>query len=87
LIGGAQSTFVVEYPCDKYCRIELELSGERGQTTVQQLRDKAEELHRREHAPESGEAEATPAAEPEPAGRAAPTVFLSAPGRGVDRRR
>lgn len=82
-------TFVVEYPCDRYCRIEVELSGERGQTTLQQMRDKAEELHRREHAPESGEADAPVAVEPEPepAGRAAPTVFLSAPGRGVDRRR
>jgi hypothetical protein len=77
---------VVEYPCDRFCRIEVDLTGERGQATLQQLRDKADDLHERAHAPESGEA-TTPVAEPDAPGRPAATVFLSAPGRGAARRR
>ncbi len=84
--AGPQAMLVVEYPCDRFCRIEVDLAGERNQTTLQQLRDKADELHQRVHEPEAGEA-APPVAEPEPSGRPAATVFLSAPGRGTDRRR
>ncbi|MEV8507062.1 hypothetical protein AB0368_19930 [Actinoplanes sp. NPDC051475] len=83
---GPQAMFVVEYPCDRFCRIEVDLSGERGQVTLQQLREKAEGLHQRVHEPELAEAEA-PAVEQEATGRPAATVFLSAPGRGTDRRR
>jgi hypothetical protein len=83
---GAQAMLVVEYPCDRFCRIEVDLSGERGQATVQQLREKADGLHQRAHEPEPGEA-AAPVADQEATGRPAATVFLSAPGRGGDRRR
>ena len=86
MIGGAQTMFIVEYPCDRFCRIEVDLSGERGQITLQQMREKADGLHQREHEPELGEA-AEPVVEPEAAGRPAATVFLSAPGRNADRRR
>lgn len=81
-----QATLVVEYPCDRFCRIEVDLSGERSQTTLQQMRKKADELHQRVHEPERAEA-ATPVEEQETKGRPAATVFLSAPGHGTDRRR
>ena len=83
---GSQATFVVEYPCDRFCRIEVELTGERGQVTLQQLWDKADGLHRRVHEPELAEA-SVPVVDEEVARRPAATVFRSAPGRGVDRRR
>ena len=83
---GPQATFVVEYPCDRFCRIEVDLSGERSQVTLQQMRDKADGLHQRVHEPESAEAD-VPIVDQEAAGRPAATVFLSAPGRGTDRRR
>lgn len=78
--------FVVEYPCDRFCRIEVELNGERGQVTLQQMRDKADGMHQRIHEPELAEAE-VPVVDPEAARRPAATVFRSAPGQGVDRRR
>ncbi|MEU4618525.1 hypothetical protein AB0G04_00905 [Actinoplanes sp. NPDC023801] len=80
-----QTMLVVEYPCDRFCRIELDLSGERGQITLQQLRDKADKSHQREHEPEAAEAAEAeaPAAHQETAGRPAATVFLSAPGRDL----
>jgi hypothetical protein len=81
--------FVVEYPCDRFCRIEVELTGEPGQLTLQQMREKADGLHHRVHNPDLGqwEASAASAAAPETAGRPATTVFLSAPDRAGDRRR
>lgn len=84
--AGPQAMLVVEYPCDRFCRIEVDLTGERGQATLQQLRDKADGLHERVHEPAGGEA-APQVVEPEATGRPAATVFLSAPGRGGDRRR
>jgi hypothetical protein len=83
-----QAMLVVEYPCDRFCRIEVDVSGERGQFTLREMQEQAEQLHQRAHEPEAAEeAEPVAAAEPEPAGRPAATVFLSAPGRGGDRRR
>jgi hypothetical protein len=86
MTADSQATFVVEYPCDQFCRIEVDLTGERGQLTLQQMREKAERSHQLVHEPEHTEAD-QPAAEPEAPGRPAATVFLSAPGRGGDRRR
>ena len=86
MTAGTQSMFVVEYPCDRFCRIEVDLSGEPGQLTLQQLREKADGLHHRVHKPDLAERDA-PAAAPETAGRPAATVFLSAPERAGDRRR
>jgi hypothetical protein len=83
---GPQATFVVEYPCDRFCRIEVDLSGEHSQVTLQQMRQKADGLHQRVHEPELAEAD-VPIVDQEMPGRAAATVFLSAPGRGGDRRR
>ena len=83
---GPQAMFVVEYPCDRFCRIEVDLSRERSQVTLQQLREKADGLHQRVHEPELAEAD-TPIIDQEAAGRPAATVFLSAPGRGGNRRR
>ena len=83
---GPQAMFVVEYPCDRFCRIEVDLSGEHGQVTLQQMREKADGLHQRVHEPELAEADA-PIVDQEAAGRPAATVFLAAPGRGGDRRR
>jgi hypothetical protein len=83
---GPQAMFVVEYPCDRFCRIEVELIGERSQVTLQQLWDKADGMHRRVHEPELAETEA-PVVDQEAARRPAATVFRSAPGRGVDRGR
>jgi hypothetical protein len=77
---------VVEYPCDRFCRIEVDVSGESGRATLQQLREKADGLHQSVHEPEGGPA-AAPVADQEPTGRPAATVFLSAPGRGGERRR
>ena len=82
--AGPQATLVVEYPCDRFCRIEVDLSGERSQATLQQMRKKADGLHQRVHEPERGEA-TTPVVDQEAMGRPAATVFLSAPGRGGDR--
>ena len=86
MTAGAQSMFVVEYPCDRFCRIEVDLSGEGGQLTLQRMREKADGQHRRVHEPDAAEPEA-PVAAQETAGRPAATVFLSAPGRTGDRRR
>ncbi|WP_203782828.1 hypothetical protein [Paractinoplanes rishiriensis] len=83
---GPQATFVVEYPCDQFCRIEVELVGERDEVTLRQLREKADGLHQRVHEPESEPADA-PAPDRDAARRPAATVFRAAPGRGVDRRR
>jgi hypothetical protein len=83
---GPQATFVVEYPCDRFCRIEVELAGERSQVTLQQMWDQADGLHRRVHEPELTEAN-EPVVDQEAARRPWATVFRSAPGRGVDRRR
>jgi hypothetical protein len=81
-----QATLVVEYPCELFCRIELELAGERGDLTLRQLREKAEDAHRRIHEPGSGEPEA-PAANQAAPQRPAATLFRSAPAAGDDRRR
>jgi hypothetical protein len=87
---GPQAMFVIEYPCDRFCRIEVDLSGEHSQLTLQKMREKADGLHQREHEPELGEAQAeadAPIVDQEVAGRPAATVFLAAPGRGGERRR
>jgi hypothetical protein len=86
MTAGPQVMFVVEYPCDRFCRVEVDLSGERGQVTLQQMRENADGIHQRIHEPELAEADA-PAVEQDSSGRPAPTVFLSAPGRSSDRRR
>ena len=86
MTADPQATLVVEYPCDRFCRIEVDLTGERSQATLQQLRDKADRSHQRVHNPEQSEPEPQ-AAEQEPTGRPASTVFLSAPGPGRDQRR
>jgi hypothetical protein len=94
MTADPQAMFVVEFPCDQFCSIEVDVSGERGQLTLQQMREKAEQLHQQIHEPErteppepAAERAAEPAAEPESTGRPAATVFLSAPGRNGDRRR
>jgi hypothetical protein len=93
---GSHAALIVEYPCELFCRIEVELNDERPQITLEQLREKADGLHRRVHEPDlaetepeaEAEAEAEAAvADPHAARRPAATVFRSAPGRGVDRRR
>ncbi|HEY0396444.1 MAG TPA: hypothetical protein VGD01_18350 [Candidatus Elarobacter sp.] len=83
---GSQAMFVVEYSCDRFCRVEVDLAGERGQLTLQQMQEKADGLHQRIHEPELAEAD-EPFVEQETAGRPAATVFLSAPGRDTQRRR
>ena len=89
MTAGPQAMFVVEYPCDRFCRVEVDLSGERGQLTLQQMREKADASHERIHEPELAETrtENAPVAEQPATGRPAATVFLSAPGRSGDRRR
>ena len=84
--AGPQAMLVVEYPCDQFCRIEVDLCGEPAQATVHQIREKADGLHQRVHEPGRGEA-TTPVVDQEATGRPAATVFLSAPGRGGERRR
>ncbi|GGK11070.1 hypothetical protein GCM10010123_46290 [Pilimelia anulata] len=86
MTAGSQAMFVVEYPCDLFCRIEVDLSGESGQVTLRQLREKADGLHRRVHEPELADADVA-IADQEAVGRPSTTVFLSAPGRGGGRRR
>ncbi|MEV6598604.1 hypothetical protein AB0M36_17260 [Actinoplanes sp. NPDC051346] len=83
---GQQAMFVVEYPCDSFCRIEVDLTGEQSHVTLQQMRKKADDLHQREHEPEPAAAD-EPVVDPEAARRPAATVFLSAPGRESNRRR
>jgi hypothetical protein len=84
--AGPQAMLVVEYPCDRFCRIEVDLNTEQSQGTLHQLREKADGLHQRVHEPERGEA-TTPVVDQEATGRPLATVFLSAPGSGRDRRR
>jgi hypothetical protein len=87
---GSQAALIVEYPCELFCRIEVELNDERPQVTLEQLREKADGLHRRVHEPGLAETETEaepPAADPHAARRPAATVFSSAPGRGPERRR
>jgi hypothetical protein len=84
--AGPQAMLVVEYPCDRFCRIEIDLRGERNQVTLQQLREKADGQHQRIHEPE-GDEDTAPVVEQDTSGRPAATVFLSAPGRDGGRRR
>jgi hypothetical protein len=84
--AGPQATFVVEYPCDQFCRVEVELFGERSQLTLQQMWEKADDMHRRMHEPEGAETP-EPVVDEGAAQRPAATVFRSAPARGDDRRR
>jgi hypothetical protein len=84
--AGPQSTFVVEYSCDRFCCIEVDLSGERGQLTLREMREKADGLHQGVHEPDLAERDASVVAQEAP-GRPAATVFLAAPGRAGDRRR
>ncbi|OJF11081.1 hypothetical protein [Couchioplanes caeruleus] len=86
MTSGPQTMLVVEYPCDRFCRIEVDLTGEQSRVTLQQLREKADVLHQHEHEPQPAEADA-PVVDQEPARRPAATVFLAAPGHGKDRRR
>jgi hypothetical protein len=86
MTAAPQATFVVEYPCDRFCRIEVDLSGESNEVTLRQMRQMSDRLHEQEHEPKLGEP-AAPVAEQEHSGRPAATVFLSAPGRGNERRR
>ena len=86
MTAGPQAMLVVEYPCDRFCRIDVDLSGERGQVTLQQMREKADRLHQRIHEPELVETDVS-IVDQDAVGRPAATVFLSAPGRGGDRRR
>ena len=88
MTSAPQATFVVEYPCDQFCRIEVDLSAEHSQVTLQQMRKKADTAHQRVHEPEGAEAaaETPPVAEPETSGRPAATVFLAAPERDRGRR-
>jgi hypothetical protein len=81
-----QAMFVVEYPCDRFCHIEVELTGERNHVTLQQMWEKADAMHRGVHEPELTETDA-PVVDPEGPRRPAATVFRSAPARGADRRR
>jgi len=83
---GPQAMFVVEYPCDRFCHIEVELVGEPGQVTLEQLWEKADGMHRRVHEPELADA-GEPVVDQSAPRRPAATVFRAAPGRGVDRRR
>ncbi|WP_344174652.1 hypothetical protein [Pilimelia columellifera] len=78
--------FVVEFPCDLFCRIEVDLKGESSQVTLRQLREKADGMHRRVHEPELAVA-GVAISDEDAAGRPSSTVFLSAPGRSGDRRR
>jgi hypothetical protein len=86
--AGPQATFVVEYPCDQFCRIEVELTGERNNLTLQQMWEKADGQHRRVHEPENSEVEAAVSVAEQEAQRPA-SLFRSAPGpaRDDDRRR
>ncbi|GGK28909.1 hypothetical protein GCM10010124_22090 [Pilimelia terevasa] len=86
MTGGPQAMFVVEFPCDLFCRIEVDLSGESSQVTLQQLRVKADGLHRQVHEPELAETDAA-VADQDAAKRPSTTVFLSAPGRSGQQRR
>jgi hypothetical protein len=86
MTSGAHAMFVVEYPCDQFCRIEVDLAGERGQVTLQQMQDKADRLHQQIHEPDlaDADADADVPVEQKETGRPAATVFLSAPGRGTE---
>ena len=86
MTAGAQATFVVEYPCDQFCRVEIELLGERGQLTLQQMWEKADGVHRRIHEPDGAEP-TEPVADEGAAQHPAADLFRSAPARGDDRRR
>ena len=84
MTSGPQATFVVEYPCDQFCRIEVELNGERNHLTLQQMWEKADERHRRIHEPQSDEP-AEPVVDEEAAQRPSTNLFRSAPARSDDR--
>jgi hypothetical protein len=51
-VTDPQFLFVAEYPCDRFCRIELDLS-EVGNLrfTFAQMRRRADDEHKRLHAP------------------------------------
>src|SRR5256885_14461133 len=71
--------FVVEYPCDRFCRIEVDLSGERGQLTLQQMREKADGLHRRVHEPDLAQRDASGVAQEEAGAPPGPRLLSSPP--------
>jgi hypothetical protein len=87
MTAAAQATFVVEYPCDRFCRIEVELTNEPNHVTQQQMWEKADALHRRVHEPEPAETPAPVVDDDEAVHRPAATVFRSAPALGDNGRR
>lgn len=55
----AQESFVVEYPCDLHCRVEIDLADHHARVTHRQMRDWAEVEHKARHEPKPPEV-ATP---------------------------
>lgn len=76
MTAGPQATFVVEYPCDQFCRIEVELTTERGHLTLQQMWEKADGVHKRIHEPDAEDAEPV-AEQPAAVQRPATNLFSS----------
>lgn len=50
----AQFLFVAEYPCDRHCRVELDLDDENPRATVAMLRRSADREHKRICTPSAG---------------------------------
>lgn len=46
-----EETFMVAYPCDKHCVVEVDVSDAHSRYTVRQMREKADVEHKRRHGP------------------------------------
>lgn len=46
-----QETFLVDYPCDRHCQVEIDLTEVHTKFTIRQARSLAEAEHRERHEP------------------------------------
>ncbi|GGN39108.1 hypothetical protein FHR83_006791 [Actinoplanes campanulatus] len=53
MTGEPQETYYVEYPCGKYCKVEIDLAEAHGGFTHRQMRAAADVQHAERHELES----------------------------------
>lgn len=49
-----QQTFLADFPCDRHCQVEMDLTEMHHQFTLRQMRAAAQHEHDLRHAPEPG---------------------------------
>lgn len=54
-VSEPQASFAVEYPCDRSCRVEVDLADTHSRFTLRQMRAEADLEHGRRHEPPTGQ--------------------------------